>query len=145
LSLSGNFPEILFWVLFSLNNKKPCTSYCFKRKYISGKSVSTKVFLKISKKFGSKHFIILNLFKVYHKMILLAQDINIMKSYPLKNIRRWRTFSFNTITFEEKYSSLMNVAPNSWDSFNLQINVLPKFFNGFHFRFLLQNLQLPIF
>lgn len=85
-----------------------------------------------------------NINKIYQNILVFSKEVSFMKSYPLKKASFFKTFKFYDIKFEEKYNGLINLSPKNWLNYNLKFLVKPEYMNGNHFRFFLQNLQLPI-
>ena len=137
-------PEMLFWILFSLNKKKSFVQFKYKKKYLSGRSSFNKNFLNISKKFGSKKNVTYFVNILFHNVLLYSKEVNFTQMFPLRPKTDFRVFKFYEIKFADKYNGLINLAPKNWLHYNLKFLIKPKFYNGFHFRFFLQNLQLPI-
>ncbi len=137
-------PEIVFWVFFSINFKRSFVFSFLKKKYYSGKRLLTKFFLTLNKRFSSKKNSIVFIIKIYKKILLFCQELKFQKIYPLKPFFAVRTLLFENVTFDENYHSLINLAPKFWCDYNFQLFLYPRFNNGLHFRFFLQNIQLPV-
>jgi len=137
-------PEILFWFLFRLNNKKNFLHFFFKKKYNSGKSFVTRSFINLSKNFGSKKNIIYFLHNIYHDLLEDSKEISMFKTFPKCKKIYLKAFKIQELNFNETYNGLINLAPKNWKSWKINLIIKPYSINGYHFRFFLQNMQLPV-
>ena len=87
-------PEILFWILFLLNKKRNFVQFIYKKKYFSGKSIFTKSFLNISKKFGSKKNIIYFINNMFQNLVINSKEVNFMPTYPYRSDSNIKVFKF---------------------------------------------------
>jgi len=137
-------PEVLFWFLFRLNNKKNFLHFFYKKKYNSGKSFITRSFINLSKNFGSKKNIIYFLHNIYHELLEYSKETRMFKTFPNNRKVYLKAFKLQEINFNDKYNGLINLAPKNWKSWKVNLVLKPYSINGYHFRFFLQNLQLPV-